>query len=57
MLKLLDALGLKKREARNNPIKAKPGKKRLEREKAEADATAKAAAEAQAKSAGEAPQS
>jgi small subunit ribosomal protein S16 len=57
VLKLLDALGLKKREARNNPIKAKPGKKRLEREKAEADATAKAAAEAQAKSAGEAPQS
>jgi small subunit ribosomal protein S16 len=57
VLKLLDALGLKKREARNNPIKAKPGKKRVEREKAQADAAAKAAAEAQAKSASEAPQS
>jgi small subunit ribosomal protein S16 len=57
VLKLLDALGLKKREPRNDPIKPKPGKKRLEREKAEADATAKAAAEAQVKSAGEAPQS
>jgi small subunit ribosomal protein S16 len=57
VLKLLDTLGLQKREARNNPIKGKPGKKRLEREKAQADAAAKAAAEAAAKSAGEAPQS
>jgi small subunit ribosomal protein S16 len=57
VLKLLDTLGLQKREARNNPIKGKPGKKRLEREKAHADAAAKAAAEAAAKSADEAPQS
>jgi small subunit ribosomal protein S16 len=57
VVKLLDTLGLQKREARNNPIKGKPGKKRLEREKAQADAAAKAAAEAAAKSAGEAPQS
>ena len=57
VLKLLDALGIKKREPRNNPIKAKPGKKRLEREKAQADAAAKAAAEAQAATASEAPQS
>jgi len=56
VLKLLDILGLKKREPRNNPIKAKPGKKRLEREKAQADAAAKAA-EAQAAPASEAPQS
>jgi len=57
VLKLLDVLGLRKREARSNPIKGKPGKKRVEREKAQADAAAKAAAEAQAKSASEAPQS
>jgi len=57
VLKLLDALGVKKRVPRNNPIKAKPGKKRLEREKAQADAAAKAAAEKQAAAASEAPQS
>jgi small subunit ribosomal protein S16 len=57
VLKLLDVLGLRKREARSNPIKGKPGKKRVEREKAQADAAAKAAAEAQAKTASEAPQS
>jgi small subunit ribosomal protein S16 len=43
VLRFLDKAGLKKREARNNPNKAKPGKKRLEREKAQADAAAKAA--------------
>ena len=32
VLRFLDAAGLEKREARNNPNKAKPGKKRLERE-------------------------
>jgi small subunit ribosomal protein S16 len=44
--RFLDKAGLKKREARNNPNKALPGKKRQEREKAAADAAAKAAAAA-----------
>lgn len=44
VLKMLDGLGLMKREARNNPIKAQPGKKRQEREKAQAEAAAKAQA-------------
>jgi small subunit ribosomal protein S16 len=48
VLRFLDKAGLKKREARNNPSKALPGKKRQEREKAAADAAAKAAAEASA---------
>jgi small subunit ribosomal protein S16 len=43
VLRFLDKAGLRKREARNNPNKAKPGKKRLEREKTQADAAAKAA--------------
>jgi small subunit ribosomal protein S16 len=43
VLRFLDAAGLRKREARNNPEKAKPRKKRLEREKAQADIAAKAA--------------
>jgi small subunit ribosomal protein S16 len=43
VLRFLDKAGLAKREARNNPKKALPGKKRLEREKAAADAAAKAA--------------
>ena len=42
VLRMLDGLGLMKREARNNPIKAQPGKKRQEREKAQAEAAAKA---------------
>ncbi len=46
--RFLDKIGVAKREARNNPKKALPGKKRLEREKAAADAAAKAAAEAPA---------
>ena len=33
VLRFLDKAGIKKREARNNPQKALPGKKRLEREK------------------------
>jgi len=41
--RFLDKAGLLKREARNNPEKAKPGKKRLEREAAAAEAAAKAA--------------
>jgi small subunit ribosomal protein S16 len=41
--RFLDAAGLMKRMARNNPEKAKPGKKRLEREAAAAEAAAKAA--------------
>ncbi len=41
--RFLDAAGLLKRTPRNNPEKAKPGKKRLEREAAAAEAAAKAA--------------
>ncbi|ODS00573.1 30S ribosomal protein S16 [Methyloceanibacter methanicus] len=63
VLRFLDAEGLMKREPRNNPEKAKPGKKRLEREEAkraaeeekaaaaaeaEKDAAEKAAAETEA---------
>jgi len=44
VLRFLDKAGLAKREARNNPNKALPGKKRLEREKAAATAAAAAAA-------------
>jgi small subunit ribosomal protein S16 len=51
--RFFDAAGLMKREARNNPKKALPGKKRQERE-AEAKAAAEEAAEA-AKAAAEAP--
>jgi small subunit ribosomal protein S16 len=51
VLRFLDAAGLRKRAARSNPNKAKPGKKRLEREEAKVAAAAekaKAAAEAEA---------
>ena len=48
VLRFLDKAGIKKREARNNPQKALPGKKRLEREKLQADAAAKVAAAAAA---------
>lgn len=48
--RFLDQAGLLKREARSNPQKALPGKKRTEREKAAAEAAAKAA-EAAAKAA------
>ena len=43
VLRFLDKAGLAKREARNNPTKALPGKKRQEREKAAAAAAAAAA--------------
>ena len=43
VLRFLDAAGLEKREARNNPQKALPGKKRLEREEEERQAAADAA--------------
>ncbi len=46
VLRFLDKIGIAKREARNNPNKALPGKKRTEREKAVADAAAKVAAAA-----------
>jgi small subunit ribosomal protein S16 len=46
VLRFLDKAGLKKRDARNNPQKALPGKKRVEREKAAEAAAAKAAAAA-----------
>jgi small subunit ribosomal protein S16 len=53
VLRFLDKIGVAKREARNNPNKALPGKKRLEREKAVSDAAAKVAA-AEAKAAADA---
>jgi small subunit ribosomal protein S16 len=40
--RFLDEAGILKREARNNPDKAKPGKKRLEREEAAAEAAVQA---------------
>jgi len=43
VLRFLDKAGLAKRQPRNNPIKAQPGKKRQEREKAAAAAAEKAA--------------
>lgn len=51
--RFLDGAGLLTREARKNPKKALPGKKRTERETAEAEA--RAAAEEAAKAAAEAP--
>lgn len=48
VMRFLDKAGVAKREARNNPQKALPGKKRLEREKLQADAAAKVAAAAAA---------
>lgn len=44
--RFLDAAGLLKREARNNPQKALPGKKRQEREEAERQKAEEAAQEA-----------
>ncbi|HMT13385.1 MAG TPA: 30S ribosomal protein S16 [Aestuariivirga sp.] len=55
VLRFLDKAGLMKRDARNNPQKALPGKKRQEREKAAADAAAKAAEAAAAAKAAETP--
>lgn len=48
--RFLDAAGLMKRTTRNNPQKAKPGKKRLEREAAAAEAAKKAAESGEAAS-------
>ena len=51
VLRFLDAAGMRKRDARSNPNKGQPGKKRIEREEAKATAAAekaKAAAEAAA---------
>jgi small subunit ribosomal protein S16 len=49
VLRFLDKAGMAKREARSNPNKGQPGKKRLEREEAKVAAAAeKAAAEAAA---------
>jgi small subunit ribosomal protein S16 len=42
--RFLDAAGLAKREAKQNPTKGKPKKKRLEREAAQAEAAKKAEA-------------
>jgi small subunit ribosomal protein S16 len=53
--RFLDAAGLMKREARNNPKKALPGKKRVEREKVAADLAAKTAAAAAAAAPAETP--
>jgi small subunit ribosomal protein S16 len=49
VLRFLDKAGVAKRDARNNPNKALPGKKRLEREKLAVDAAAKVAAAEAAK--------
>jgi small subunit ribosomal protein S16 len=49
VLRFLDAAGMRKRDARSNPQKGQPGKKRVEREEAKrvaAEEKAKAAAEA-----------
>jgi small subunit ribosomal protein S16 len=52
VLRFLDAEGLMKREPRNNPEKAKPGQKRLDREEEKAKAAEeKAKAEEEAKQA------
>src|SRR5215472_6731787 len=51
VLRFLDAAGMRKRDARSNPQKGQPGKKRVEREEAKRTAAgekAKAAAEAAA---------
>ena len=51
VLRFLDAAGMRKRDARSNPNKGQPGKKRIEREEAKVAAAAekaKAAAEAAA---------
>ena len=48
VLRVLDAEGHMKREPRNNPEKAKPGKKRLEREEAKRAAGEEKAAAAEA---------
>jgi small subunit ribosomal protein S16 len=55
--RFLDAAGIMKRKPRNNPQKAMPGQKRLDREEAkrEAEAKAKEEAEAAAKAETEAP--
>ncbi len=57
VLRFLDEAGIAKREARNNPNKAKPGKKATERleatKQAEEDAKAKAEEEAEAAKAAE----
>ena len=49
VLRFLDKAGVAKRDVRNNPTKALPGKKRLEREKAAAAAAEKLAAAEAAK--------
>jgi small subunit ribosomal protein S16 len=49
VLRFLDAAGIRKRDARMNPSKGEPGKKRIEREEAK-----KAAVEEKAKAAAEA---
>jgi small subunit ribosomal protein S16 len=46
VLRFLDAAGIKKRDARSNPEKAKPGKKATERAEARAKAAEAAAAPA-----------
>jgi small subunit ribosomal protein S16 len=55
VLRFLDTAGVAKREARNNPKKALPGKKRVEREKLASDAAAKVAAASAAAAAAPAP--
>ena len=54
ILRFLDAAGILAREARNNPTKGLPGKKRQEREEAERQAAEEAAAAASESEGGEA---
>jgi small subunit ribosomal protein S16 len=53
--RFLDAAGIMKRDARNNPQKALPGQKRLDREEAKREAEEKAKEEAAAAAAAPAP--
>ncbi len=53
--RFLDAAGLFKRKPSNNPIKGKPGKKRVEREAAAAEKAKEGAAEAPAETPAETP--
>ncbi|MDA7946471.1 MAG: 30S ribosomal protein S16 [Hyphomicrobiaceae bacterium] len=52
--RFLDAAGILKRDPKNNPQKAQPGQKRLDREEAKREAEAKAKEEAEAAASAEA---
>jgi small subunit ribosomal protein S16 len=56
VLRFLDTAGMAKRDARSNPTKAQPGKKRIEREEAKVAAAAEKAKAAAEKAAAPAPE-